>query len=430
MSSAFGSIDTSVSSLYALNALGNTNQNITNLQQQLATGNSINGPAANPAGYTISQGLETQVNGSAQAMSNANQAVTLMNTATGGLTNQTNIVQKIRTITVQAANGTNTAADLSSLQSTIQNLVAQVSSVSQQTQFNGINLLDGSFAGKQFQVGANQGQVISASVGDTNASQLGMYQTAASGNYAGSINGTITPSPGPGNFSGTMTITGPNGSGSISIPSGTSAINVAASVNQLSNHTGVTAQVQKPLSEGFVVSGTGNIAFSLGNGVSSNDQLNPVSISSTVSSDTVSGMATLVNTINSYSGTTGITAQTQYQPVGIPAVNTLALVLSNANGNNINIENYSGSPVLQSLTSAGSSAAVIGFSISSGTPNGATIESGINFSANDVFTLSGGSKLPLSQITAVGIYTASGSTENSQSFTISSGGNFTPVLSV
>lgn len=424
MSGAFGSVDKNVSSLFALDALGDTSQEISKLQQQLTTGKAINAPAEDPAGFTISQGLQTQVKGSSQALSNANQAVSLIGTATAGLNQQTDILQKVRTIAVQAANGTNTATDLQSLQNAINESVSQITTVSQQTQFNGINLLDGSFSGKQFQVGANQGQVITASAGDTRASNLGMYQTAASGSYAGYIPATITPSPSPGNFSGVMTITGPAGTGSIAIPSGTSAIKVAANVNKISSHTGVTAEVQKPLSQSFIVSGTGNINFTLGNGVSNQGQTHVVSVSGSISSDTAVGMEGLVQSINSFSGVTGISASTGLKTYGTPPVTKTALQLTNASGNNINIENYNGSPVLNSLVGLGSGH-VLGFAISSGTPNGATVESGINFNSSETFSLSGGSYYPLSGITASGIYTASGSTENGEAFTISPSGNFT-----
>ncbi len=102
MSTAFGSINTNVGSLYALNSLGNTNQNINSLQQQLATGLSINSPASNPAGYTIAQGFTTQINGSNQGISNANQGITMLETATGAIGQQTNILQNMRTIAVQS----------------------------------------------------------------------------------------------------------------------------------------------------------------------------------------------------------------------------------------------------------------------------------------------------------------------------------------
>lgn len=377
MSTFFGSINTNVSGLEALNSLGNTNQSINSLQNELSTGLAINSPADNPAGYTIAQGFTTQINGSNQAVSNANQAVSLLQTATGALGQQTSILQNVRTIAVQAANGSNTSADLNSLQSTVGSLVAQVSTISQQTQFNGINLLDGSFSGAQFQVGANQGQVITASIGSTAAANLGMYQTSASGVYSGSTgsdsNGLAYAASTSGAFtSGTMTVLGSQGSGAVTVTSsGESAASVASSVNQLSNLTGVNAQAYTSVA--FNVTSTGDISFSLGNGTSGSLN-NAVNISASITSSSASGMSSLVQSINSNSSTTGISA----------SVNTKnQLVLTDVNGNNISLNNYSGSVSMKD--SAG------GLTLSAGATSGATIQGVVAFQSASAFTVSGGS---------------------------------------
>ncbi|MHB1706481.1 MAG: flagellin N-terminal helical domain-containing protein [Acidithiobacillus sp.] len=388
MSTAFGSINTNVSGLEALNSLGKTNQTINGLQNKLSTGLAINSPAENPAGYTIAQGFTTQINGSNQAISNANQAVSLLQTATGALGQQTSILQNVRTIAVQAANGSNTSADLNSLQSTVGNLVAQVSTISQQTQFNGINLLDGSFSGAQFQVGANQGQVITASIGSTAAANLGMYQTtAASGVYGGtagsnagglayaaSSSGAFTP--------GSMTVYGSEGSGAVSVTSaGESAASVASSVNQVSNLTGVNAQAYTSVA--FNVTSTGDVSFSMGNGTSGSLN-NPVSISASITSVSASGMSSLVQSINSNTSTTGIAA----------SVNTKnQLVLTDTNGNNISMNNYSGS--VSMADSAG------GLTLAAGATSGATIQGVVAFQSASAFTVSGGSDVGASSGSAL-----------------------------
>ena len=387
MSTAFGSINTNVSGLEALNSLGSTNQTINGLQNQLSTGLSINSPANNPAGYTIAQGFQTQINGSNQAISNSNQAISLLQTATGALGQQTNILQNVRTIAVQAANGSNTSADLNSLQSTVGNLVAQVSTISQQTQFNGINLLDGSFSGAQFQVGANQGQVITASIGSTNAANLGMYQTSAGSIYSGTAGsnagGLAYAASSSGAFtSGAMTVFGSNGSGSVTVSSaGESAASVAASVNQVSNLTGVNAQAYTSVA--FNVTSTGDVSFSLGNGTSGSLN-NPVSISASVTSVSASGMSSLVQSINNNSSTTGIAA----------SVNTKnQLVLTDVNGNNVSINNFSGSVGL--TDSAG------GLSLAAGATSGATFQGVVAFQSASAFTVSGGSNVGASSGTAL-----------------------------
>ncbi|MBU2766768.1 flagellar protein FlaB [Acidithiobacillus ferrivorans] len=389
MSTAFGSINTNVGSLYALNSLGNTNQNINSLQQQLATGLSINSPASNPAGYTIAQGFTTQINGSNQGISNANQGITMLETATGAIGQQTNILQNMRTIAVQSANGTNTTADLNSMQSTIAQLTAQVSTIAQQTQFNGINLLDGSFAGAQFQVGANQGQVITASVGNMSSTNLGMYQTSASGTVYGSGGSTVpydfAVSSGGAFTSGNLTVFGSQGSGTVTVTStGESAASIAASTNQVASETGVNAQAYTSVN--MAVTG-GTISFRLGNGTASG-QTNAVTINANVTGSSASGLSSLVQAINNNNATTGISA----------SVNTNnQLVLTDVAGNNISITQFSGTG---SLAASGGGNNFVFSSGSTGNTSG-TIQGIVNFQAPGAFTVSGANNIGLASGSAL-----------------------------
>ncbi|MGC9161828.1 MAG: flagellin, partial [Acidithiobacillus sp.] len=95
-----GIINTNVSALNTLNALNNTQGSLNTYLQQLSTGKQINGPADNPAGYAIAQRFQTQINGLNQAISNGNQGVSLVQTATGAIQNQTSLLQQIRTTAV------------------------------------------------------------------------------------------------------------------------------------------------------------------------------------------------------------------------------------------------------------------------------------------------------------------------------------------
>ncbi len=173
--SAVGSILTNTGALQALNSLSNTTATNNSLESQLSSGLSINSPADNPAGYITAQGFTSQINGLTQAISNANQGVSLLQTADGALTQQIGIVQQLNSIAVQAANGTQTSAKSQSLQTLASQLTGQVSTISSQTQFNNINLLDGSFSGVQLQVGANEGQTMTLSIANTAATNIGMY---------------------------------------------------------------------------------------------------------------------------------------------------------------------------------------------------------------------------------------------------------------
>jgi flagellin len=117
-----GVINTNINALYALNSLSNTS-NITNtLEQQLSTGLSINSPADNPAGYIAAQGFTAQLGGINQAAANSNQAISLVQTADGAITQQVNILQNILSIASQAANGGATSSQLAALQQVVSQL--------------------------------------------------------------------------------------------------------------------------------------------------------------------------------------------------------------------------------------------------------------------------------------------------------------------
>ncbi len=350
-----GIINTNVNALTTLNALGTTSSNLSTYIQQLSTGKQINGPADNPAGYSIAQRFQTQINGLNQAVSNGNQGVSLVQTATSALQSQTTLLQQIRTIAVQSANASNTSADRSALQSVVSQLLAQVQTVATQTQFNGQNLLDGSFAGAAFQVGANSNQIINVSVANAQTNALGNYVTAAEtggaynntssgafvldGNYAG---GGFTVSSGSaqgatgggGNFtSGTVAISGSAGNADITVlSSDSSAAQIATSVNQVSSQTGVSATAYTSVA--FEATASGSVSFTLGNGTSG-AVTNAVNISATITGDgttTPYDLSSLVSAINNQAASTGISANTQ-------TVNgTQELVLTQSQGQNITIQ--------------------------------------------------------------------------------------------
>lgn len=338
-----GIINTNVNALNTLNALNSTQGNLSTYIQQLSTGQSINSPADNPAGYSIAQRFTTQVNGLNQAVSNGNQAVSLVQTATGALQNETNLLQQIRTIAVQSANGSNTSADRASLQGVVSQLLAQVQTIATQTQFNGQNLLDGSFAGAQFQVGANANQTINVSVANSQTTALGNYTTTTSGaayssSGAYSLNGYLAGGAftvssgtggGAGNFTaGTLSVSGSVGTASATVTStDESAYALAQSINAVTAQTGVSASANTSVA--FKVAASGTISFSLSNGTSGSPT-NTVNISANITGTTGNyDLSSLVSAINNQAAQTGVSANTQ-------VVNgTQEIVLTQSQGQNI-----------------------------------------------------------------------------------------------
>ncbi len=411
-----GIINTNVYALNTLNALGNTSSNLSTYIQQLSTGQQINSPADNPAGYSISQRFQTQINGLNQAVSNGNQGVSLVQTATSALQNQTNLLQQIRTIAVQSANASNTTADRQSLQNVVSQLLSQVQTIATQTQFNGQNLLDGTFAGSAFQVGANANQTISVSIANAQTTSLGNFVTSAastslyssSGAYSlgGNLAGggfTVSSGTAGGNFtSGTFAISGSVGDATVNVLSaGSSAYTIASSVNEVSAQTGVSATAYTSVA--FSVSGAGSLSFSLSNGTSGS-QSNAVNISATITGNgttTPYDLSSLVTAINNQASTTGISASTQ------TVQGTQELVLTQSQGRNIVIDsgNNSGASGLASgstakltvvantLNSDGTISSGSSLATLSSGASGLTIQGVVQFASSSSYTIGSGSNI-------------------------------------
>jgi flagellin len=173
-------LNTNLSSLVAQNNLTSSGAKLASALQQLSSGMRINTAADDAAGYAITQSMTSQINGINQATRNANDGVSLAQTASGALQEVTNDLQKMRDLAVQSLNATNSATDRVDLDAQFQQLKADINSVATQTQFNGVNLLDGTFQGATFQVGANAGQSITvAAVASASSTNLGKLFSAA-----------------------------------------------------------------------------------------------------------------------------------------------------------------------------------------------------------------------------------------------------------
>lgn len=173
-------INTNVMSLVAQQNLSNSQSSLSTSMARLSSGMRINSAKDDAAGLGISQRMTAQINGLDQAARNANDGISLTQTAEGALQQVTTNLQRIRELAVQSANGSNSSIDRASLNAEAQQLMQENNRVAQQQQYNGVNLLDGSFSNQSFQVGANAGQVITVgSIVNANASALGTYTSAS-----------------------------------------------------------------------------------------------------------------------------------------------------------------------------------------------------------------------------------------------------------
>lgn len=184
-------INSNIPSLTAQRNL-NTSQNDLSISlQRLSSGLRINSAKDDAAGLAISERFTTQIRGLNQAARNANDAISLAQTAEGDLSAITNNLQRIRELSVQSANATNSASDRVALQAEVSELISEIDRVSSTSAFNGVKLLDGSFSAQQFQVGANAGETVTiSSIANARTTALGQALTVTQ--TGGALTGALT----------------------------------------------------------------------------------------------------------------------------------------------------------------------------------------------------------------------------------------------
>jgi len=307
-------INTNVSSL---NAQRNLNQSGTSLAvslQRLSTGLRINSAKDDAAGLAISDRFTSQIRGLNQAARNANDGISLAQTAEGALGQDSSSLQRIRELSLQSANSTNSASDRQALNAEVQQLLSEIQRVGQTTQFNGQNILDGSFQSAQFQVGANANQTISFSIVGATTNVLGAFQATGT---------AVTSSAFDGNsFTVNGIEVGVSAATSANGVTADSATAKATAINSKTAQTGVTATAASS-----VTGAAPNAGQALANGAL---VINTVSIGAIAADvNAVTQGRNAATAINAVSNQTGVTA--------VADAATGALTLSTADGRNINV---------------------------------------------------------------------------------------------
>lgn len=175
--------------------LGITTGNLQKSTEKLSSGYRINRAGDDAAGLSISEKMRGQIRGLNQASTNAQDGISLIQTAEGALNETQSILQRMRELTVQAANDTNVTADRVAISKEVSALTSEVSRIAGQTEFNTMSLLDGSLTGKQLQIGANGNQIIKLSISKMDAGTLGVSKGAIAdviGKSTGATSSEIT----------------------------------------------------------------------------------------------------------------------------------------------------------------------------------------------------------------------------------------------
>ena len=167
-------INTNISSLVSRSNLNKANNNLNDVMQQLSSGKRINSAKDDAAGLAIATRMQSRSNGMEVAMRNANDGISMIQTAESALGSVSNILQRMRELAVQANNGTNSATDKTSIQSEIDQLVAEIGNIATKTEFNGVKLLDGSQANVTLHIGNEAGDTLDVALSNATAATLGV----------------------------------------------------------------------------------------------------------------------------------------------------------------------------------------------------------------------------------------------------------------
>ena len=293
-------INTNIASLNAQRSLNASQSSLNTAIQRISSGLRINSAKDDAAGLAISERMTGQIRGLNQASRNANDGISLAQTAEGALGEITNNLQRIRELSVQSANATNSASDRAALQTEVSQLRAEISRVAAQTDFNGSVLLDGSFASQSFQVGASANQTIAiSSLTDARATALGSHTLAVNGTITGNAKAAAADLTG-GNaiaVEADLTITTTNGGATpaFGYAALSDAKQIAAAINTAANGIGVTATASSS-ARFHTLSAAGTVTMNL----------NGTAISAAITDAT--DLTALMQSINGSTGATGITA--------------------------------------------------------------------------------------------------------------------------
>ncbi len=329
-------INTNIASLNAQRNLNASQSQLNTSLERLSSGLRINSAKDDAAGLAISSRFTTQINGLNQAIRNANDGISLSQTAEGALDSSGDSLQRIRQLALQSANSTNSASDRAALNAEVQQLLSEIDRVGQTTQFNGTNILDGSFSSAQFQVGANANQTINVSVAGATTDILGAYQVTSSAVTTSAFDGS--------GFTINGVEVGVSAATSAAGVTAASAAAKATAINSVSNQTGVTATATNTVTGIASVPGS-----SLANGSLTINGISVGAVAKATDGSAVTQGRNARDAINAVSTQSGVTATAD--------ASTGVLTLTASDGRDITLAGTSAQAVTDIFNATGLDAA-------------------------------------------------------------------------
>ena len=296
------SVNTNIAALGAQNNLKMNNFGYEKAMQRLSSGKRINGAADDAAGLSVASSMTAQVKGLKMASKNASDGISLVNTIEGALNEATDILQRMRELAVQSISDTNNGSDRTYIQDEINQLNNELNRISSTTQYNGMNVLDGTFTDQTMQIGNLANQTLKFGVASIDTTTLGAYErdsvvemTTATDSAAVAIAGLKDLYSADADY----VLAGSFGTKTAFVDAGASARDVAAAFNLIKSETNISATATTRATLAFAA--TGSASFTL-QGKSSTAS----TVTATV--DVLTDQTALRDAINAVSGATGITA--------------------------------------------------------------------------------------------------------------------------
>ncbi|WP_326430011.1 flagellin [Stutzerimonas frequens] len=294
-------VNTNIASLNTQRNLQSSSNALATSMQRLSTGSRINSAKDDAAGLQISNRLTSQINGLGVAVRNANDGISLAQTAEGALQQSTNILQRMRDLSLQSANGSNSDSERSALQQEVTQLQEELDRIATTTTFGGRKLLDDSFGTSKFQVGSQANETISVTLNGASSAQLGNNKYDTVGSVTGKFVTTATNGATAVVAADNFKISNDKGAtGAITYAAGASSKTIADAINTETSSAGlgVTASVENKLTlSGFAATAQGETV---------NLNINGTTV--TVSKFNGNDLTALKNAINA-AGISGVTAE-------------------------------------------------------------------------------------------------------------------------
>ena len=385
-------INTNVASLNAQRNLTRSQSGLDVALQRLSSGLRINSAKDDAAGLAISNRFTAQIRGLNQAVRNANDGISLSQTAEGALAETGELLQRMRELSIQSANGSQSGTERAALQAEVSQLQQEINRIAETTTFGGRKLLDGTFGTESFQVGSNANETISISIANSRATAIGANTVASSGDINAAVTAGAT-APANNVDAQSLTIAGNLGSSTISIAAGATGDQIASQVEAVSAGTGVTMTARTTASFAITAGATGTVSMTIGSRSGSTNYTASISVLVTNTTD----LSALADAINASSAASGVTATSNG--------GTLSLV--NEEGRDIFIQDYNNTNATKTATLTGASGAAVTLTGGAATDS-STVGATLSFTSYQAFSVT-------SNTAAAGIFAGAANTSNASS---------------